>query len=994
MSRLALHLLGPPRFQLDESTVQISRRKVAALLIYLAVTAKAHSREVLIDFFFPKQSRQRARGDFRNTLSILKKSIGGNRVRIDDSIIRLDMEEDLWIDVHEFRTRITDKHLKTLTPRGRIQALTGAVDLYRGEFLSGFYLRDSVGFDEWQFLEQEGLRRDYAHTLQQLVALLEDQGDLETAIEYGRRWLSLDPLEEQVHRQLIRMYAAAGNRTQALRQYEKCREILEKELGEEPEEETEELLRAIRSCSNIRHHKPSYPDHPGNLPIDPKPFVGRETELAQLIEALDRPEVRVLTLTGAGGTGKTRLAVEAAARMVDRFAQGVFFVDLLRARAPREVIPVIARVLDVREPIGHGSNLLTVVKGYLKNRSILLVLDNFEHVCPASTQIAEIVSNSPNLKVLVTSRERPNIERELVKRVLPLDIPNAGDERDYRSLMKVDSVRLFALRAAAANPSFSLTDQDTAAVAEICRHLDGLPLAIELAASRMNVLSAKDLLRMFMNRLAFLQEPSGTRPPRHQTICSAINWSFNLLDEQEKRLFTDLSVFSGGCGFRAIEQVCENPDLDADPGLLNTLASLVDKNLVRQEMEEESSRFSMLETIEQWARARLEQSTQAEQIRDRHADYYLILALEAEPKLHGPDQLRWLDRLERENGNLHTALLRFLNSQRIGKALQLVASLKWFWYRQGRFKEGQSWLEQTLDAAPKAKHQVLQAKAHNALGWMLFIQGNWSAAREQYHQSLQLFHKHGDQTGETVTLSDLGVTERWLGNRPVGDRYCNQAVELARHVGDPLHISLSLIWAYATTEGRFAGFSPRAQLEEAVNISRRLGNLWGVSHGLNGLGDLFRESGKYNEAKPRYEEALRGFRSLRDKWMTAWTLEGLGMTESGLGDFRSASGYLVQGLSLFHDLGDRGDTVYMLARLGMAARTAGEHRLAARILGACQALSGVAVEDTVVGTGRNEEESAKIFSNYEKSYPVEWSAGQVMSFEQAVVYVKSRFEAQ
>ncbi len=992
MSRLVLYLLGPPRFQLDEAAISIPRRKVAALLIYLAVTAKAHNREVLIDLLFPKQSRSRARADFRNTLSILKKSIGNNRLETDGSIIYLNVDDDLWVDVHEFRNLIaSERGCPGTTPlQERIDMLNAAARLYGGDFLSGFYLSDSARFDEWQFLEQEGLRRDYASVLQQLVMLLEKQGDFETAINYGRNRLTLDPLEEAVHRELIRMYAAAGHRTLALRQYEQCRSILEKELGEDPEEETKELAEAIRSNRYARSRRSPLEDHRNNLPVEPLSFVGRETELSRLIDILNKEEVRILTLTGAGGTGKTRLAVEAATRLVDRFEHGVFFVDILRARTPAELIPVVARVLEVREPIGHGSNLLDVVRGYLRNRRVLLLLDNFEHLCRAASQVADLVSTNPGLKVLVTSRERLHIKGELELQIPPLKIPKVGDDRDVQSLTKVEAVRLFAQRAVAVNPNFSLTDRNATTVVEICRQLDGLPLAIELAASRLNILSSHDLVQKLTDRFGILRECSNTRPVRHQTLGAAIAWSYDLLEEHEKRLFTCLSVFSAGCSFQAVEQVCGTMDPGSEPNLLDTLASLVDKSLVRQEIVDGESRFSMLETIREYARARLRESVEAAEVQKCHANYFLSLALEAEPELHGSDQLSWLDNLERENSNLHTALSWFLNRRQLRRALQLAISLKWFWYRYGHFSDGQRWLEQVLNTSASTKYPVLRAKALNALGWMLFIQGEWSKARELYHQSLQLFRDHGDRAGEGAMLSDLGVVERWLGDRSVGDRYCAQAVEIAREVGDPLQISLALIWAFATTGGIFEGYSPKAELEEAVEISRRLGNLWGVSHGLNGLGDLFRATKKYIEARPRYEEALRGFQKLKDKWMTAWTLEGLGTTMSHLGDFSSASRYLKQGLSLFQGLGDRGNTEFMLFRLGMAARAAGHHEQAARILGACQALRRVAEGNTVAGAGKNEKELEKAFSEYEQDYPEEWSTGQVMSFAQAVVYTLNK----
>ncbi|MBN2552102.1 MAG: tetratricopeptide repeat protein, partial [Spirochaetales bacterium] len=364
------------------------------------------------------------------------------------------------------------------------------------------------------------------------------------------------------------------------------------------------------------------------------------------------------------------------------------------------------------------------------------------------------------------------------------------------------------------------------------------------------------------------------------------------------------------------------------------------------------------------------------------ADYYLSLALEAEEQLHGCDQLSWLDTLELEIDNLHAALSWLLQSRRVKKALQLAISLKWFWYRYGHFHQGQRLLEQTLEAAASERYTVLEAKALHALGWMFFIQGRWSLACDRYHQSLQLFRAEGDRAGEGMVLADLGVAERWLCDRSTGDRDCEQAVRIAREVGDPLQISIALIWAYATTGGKFEGFSPQAELEEAVSISRRLGNLWGVSHGLNGLGDLFRETGRYEEARPRYQEALKGFRSLRDRWMAAWSLEGLGTTACHLGDVCDAEEYLKESMQLFHALGDRGNTVFMLSRMGMARRTAGNHHQAARLLGAYRSLLEVFVGHPCAISCSEELDTA--FRQYQQMYPEQWSAGQSMSLEESV----------
>jgi predicted ATPase/DNA-binding SARP family transcriptional activator len=988
MFRLAMRLLGPPRFQLDEALLSIPRRKVAALLMFLAVTAKTHSREVLTDLLFPRQCRARARADFRTTLSILKNSIGEQRLGIEGSTIYLAAGDDVWVDVHQFRAMVAaeDGFASAAQTVERTNRLIAAAELYRGDFLSGFYLKDSPQFDEWQFLEQESLRTSYSWVLERLVTALEKRAQYEKAVEYGRKWLALDPLEEAVHRQLMRMYAAAGHRGLALQQYEKCRSILKEELGEDPEQDTEELVEAIRSKRFFQHRSFRRREPPNNLPVEPLPFIGRETELSRFLDALDRDEVRILTLTGTGGTGKTRLAVEAAGRIIDRFEDGAFFVDLLRARTPVEVIPAIARVLGIREPVGHGTSLFEILRGYLRRKRMLLLLDNFEHVCQAADQVVHLVSTSPDLKVVVTSRERLHIGGEQELQVPPLAVPTSVDDHAAQSLLRVESVRLFAQRAAAANPHFSLTNENAAVVAEICRHLDGLPLAIELAASRLKILSPRELMEKLAHRLELLRESSRTRPVRHQTLCRAIDWSYSLLEEPEKKLFTNLCAFSGGSGLQAVEQVCGSSRPESEYDILDVLASLVDKSLVRQDLVGGESRFSMLETICEYARARFSESSGAREIRTRHAEYYLRLAVEAETELHGPQQLSWLEKLEREISNLHTALSWFLQAQEIGKAFQLAVSLKWFWYRYGHFSEGQRWLDRAIAAASPAVHPQLRAKALHAQGWMLFVQGNWSGARDLYHQSLQLFREHHDRAGEGSALSDLGVVERWLGDRSLGDRYCEQAVEIAREVGQALQISIALIWAYATTGGKFEGPPPRAELEEAVELSRGLQNLWGVSHGLNGLGDLLREMGRYKEARPRYEEALRGFQQLKDKWMTAWTLEGLGTTVSHLGDFCAAMKYLKEGMKLFHDLGDKGNTVLMLHRLAMVSRAHGHHRQAARLLGAYHSLHGALVGHAIASPDKDSEELKAIFSEYEQHYPEEWSAGQVMSLDQSGAY--------
>jgi predicted ATPase/DNA-binding SARP family transcriptional activator len=988
MAGLALYFLGPPRFKRNDAAISVQRRKCIALLAYLAVTATAHSREMLIDLLYPRQSRGRARADFRQTLSFLKNTIGEDWLTVEGPTVGLACGNDLWTDVHEFRALIREEHGPDSGAAGleRINRLTAANSLYQGDFLSGFYLKDSPQFDDWQFFEQEGLRRDYISVLEQLVIMLGKSGQIETAVEYGRRWLAMDPLEEAVHRELMRLYATAGQRTAALRQYEQCRTLLKKELGEDPEEETEELFEKIRSKRKI--YNPNMPRtlHPNNIPEEPKGFIGREQLLAELVDTLEGEEVQILTLTGTGGTGKTRLAVEAAARMIGNYDDGVFFVDLAAVHTPEEVVPTIARILEVRESMGHGRSLLDYLRDYLRSKRLLLILDNFEHIISAAHQVTDLVAARPGLRVLITSREQLQIKGERALRVPPLEVSDPETTQTAQLLLQVEAVRLFAQRAASANPAFAVTDENVSAVAEICRHLDGLPLAIELAASRLKILSLQELENKLKDRFRLLGERTQARPARQQTLRKAIDWSYNLLDEFEKKLFTTLSVFVGGCSIKAVEHICGASGLEFEFDILDGLASLVDKSLVKQEVVEGESRFSMLETIAEYARTRFEGYAGAGMVRERHAGYYLELAVEAESGLHGPEQLRWLDRLEREISNLQSALSWFLQSQRESDALKLAISLEWFWYRYGHFSEGQRRLERTIEVAAASKHPILRARAEHALGWMCFIQGNWSHARGLYRRGLQSFRDHHDRTWEGIVLSDLGVVERWIGNKTIGDEYCEQAIEIAREIGDPLRISISLIWAYATTGGKFNIEPPQAELEEAVEISRRLGNLWGIAHGLNGLGDLLRELGKYSEARLRYDEALRGFRHLKDKWMTAWTLEGLGRTMFLAGDICNSNNYLKESMKLFHSLGDIGNTVYILNRIGMGARASGHHQRAARLLGSYKARHESLIGQEAASQEIYAEDLDTAFCEYQTELPSEWCEGQVMSLEQVIEY--------
>ena len=384
-----------------------------------------------------------------------------------------------------------------------------------------------------------------------------------------------------------------------------------------------------------------------NLLPQPTELIGREKELGGILDLIKRGNVRLLTLTGTGGTGKTRLAVQVAAEMVEAAEHGVFFVDLSVTNEPEQVISIMAQALDVREGMGESRPLVDILKDYLKRKEMLLLLDNFEQVLAAGTFVAEILASCPELKIIVTSREPLHVRGEREFPVPPLSLPSRSDSQSVEKLTQYESVRLFVDRAVAVKSEFKVTNETAPAVAEICIRLDGLPLAIELAAARTKILPPQTLMERLTDRLRLLKGGARDLPARQQTLRGAIDWSYDLLDEGEKNLFARLSVFSGGCTLEAAEEVCAiGGEWEFD--VIDGLASLVDKSLVRQSVTGGEPRFWMLETVGEYARDKLEESGYGHTIRGNHAEFFLDLAEEVDPKLRGPDQMKWFDCLETE----------------------------------------------------------------------------------------------------------------------------------------------------------------------------------------------------------------------------------------------------------------------------------------------------------------------------------------------------------
>ncbi len=637
-----------------------------------------------------------------------------------------------------------------------------------------------------------------------------------------------------------------------------------------------------------------------NLPAQPTPLVGRESELGEVRDLLRAEGVRLLTLTGPGGIGKTRLGLQVAAELLDEFEDSVFFVALAPITDPALVASAIAEPLGVVEawdqPLEEG------LKDYLGGKELLLVLDNFEQVLGGVPLVGNLLAACPKLKVLATSRSVLRVYGEQEYPVPPLELPRPGRLPPIDRLSQYEAVRLFIERAKAARPDFSVTNENAPAVAEICARLDGLPLAIELAAARIKLLPPAAMLERLDSRLKLLRGGSRDLPERQRTLRGTIEWSHALLEEGEQVLFARLAVFSSGRTLEAIEAVCDaKGDLPMDA--LEGVSSLLDKSLLRQEEGPEGEpRFVMLETIHEYARERLQASGEAEEVRRLHAEYFLTLAEAAEPELSGADQLACLECLEAEHDNFRAALSWSLEKAP-ETALRLAGALARFWEKRSYFSEGSSWLEATLRQGDRAEvattDSATRAKLLSEAGTFAFFRTDFDHAIVLHGEALELYRQVGDDSGVAFALMCLGA----------------QHMEKGDHE-------------------RAAPF-----LEEALALSRTIGDKRNTAGTLHNLGEVERQRDNYERAKALGMESIALWREIKDDWNLSMVVGWVGLLEVWSGDEPDlAERFLKDALALEKELGNWAYGAYCLESFAGLAGARAQGARAARLWGAAEAL--------------------------------------------------------
>jgi predicted ATPase/class 3 adenylate cyclase len=730
-----------------------------------------------------------------------------------------------------------------------------------------------------------------------------------------------------------------------------------------------------------------------NLPLQPTPLIGREKAVAEVCERLSHPEIRLLTLTGAGGTGKTRLGLQAAAELTEEFDDGVFFVSLAAISDPQLVVGAVAGTLGVKE--AGGQSLLEGLEDYLGEKHMLLLVDNFEQVLEAAPMVTELLSAAPNLKVLATSRIPLRLYGEHEYSVPPLALPDPERPPPVERLTQYEAVRLFVERAKAAKADFSVTNDNAPAVAEICYRLDGLPLAIELAAARIKVLSPQKMLGRLSNRLKLLTGGARDLPERQRTLRSTIEWSYGLLEEGEKVLFARLSVFAGGRTLEAIEAICDaEGDLPVD--VLDGLVSLVDESLLKQEEGVGGEpRFVMLETIHEYAREKLAQSPEAEDLRRLHAEYFLALAEEGDPGVEGAQQPVWLERLEEEHDNMRMALSWALGQGGDADlALRMGAALGDFWYLRGYFGEGRRWLEEALAKSSRAP-TAARARALQRVSWLTYLQGDLDRAEEASEEGLELegvelFRTGGGDSTAAELQRVLGMVVGARGEPERETDLLEESLALSREAGSLRGMALSLFILGHTR--RVRGDLERATqlLEEALTMFRETGDQALIASVLTHLGFTSVLQGDLERATATSEEAAEMLREQKHRSYLADALNNLGWVALLRGDSERARALFAESMRLRIEVGDKLVAPETLLGLACVAEARGEAERAARLFGASEALHEVmgttpepgerALQEPYLAAARSQLD--------EPAWQEAWAEGRAMTLNEAISHAR------
>ena len=726
--------------------------------------------------------------------------------------------------------------------------------------------------------------------------------------------------------------------------------VIERCLSKDPKERyasTQDLARDLAAIRDRISEAPSRhaPPRLNNLPAQRTAFIGRDSEAAALKDLLLRTDVRLVTLTGPGGIGKTRLALEAAAQSAE-FPGGICFVSLAAVNDAALVPSAIAQALGISESGKQAP--LERLKDYLQDvrAPFLILLDNFEHLLAAAPAIAECFSMAPQLKLMVTSRSRLHIYGEHEFPVPPLGLPEASSKSSLATLAKNPAIALFVERAAAIKPSFTLTKENAASVAAICARLDGLPLAIELAAARIKLLSPAAMEARLETSLQLLTGGAKDLPERQQTLRAAIDWSYSLLNPAEQALFRRLAVFAGGCTLEGAEAVC-NTKQDLGIEVLDGIDSLVDKSLVRQiegrpsHSDDDEPRFTMLDTIRVFDLERLDAAGEGDLIRRAHAAYCVVLAEEFAGQAADPAHTEWVGRFDLEHNNLRVALEYLIQAGNAEWGLRLGAAMFQFWETREHLTEAREWLRRLL-ALPAANQRTnARARVLFSAGVLAAEQGDYEAGYELVEESLDICRELGDTRGVGIALNALGANARERGDLAAARALFEESLTEWRGLDDRVLIARALSNLANVVKMQADYVLARSLFEECLSIFRALDDRTGMAWSLNYEGDVARAQGDLKAARALYEQSLAIFRRVGDKWGMAGCLADLGNLASAQNDHEASRSLYVESMKIFQELGQKRGIARLLDCLACSAAAQSRPERSLRLAGAAAALRRV-----------------------------------------------------
>jgi len=955
---LEIRLFGQFDLRRDGAPIEIPSRPAQSLLAYLVLnTGIAHRREKLAGLLWPDSTEANARSYLRKALWQTRKSLaaeapGGEEYLLADDIsITFNPNAEYWLDADALRGGSTEAR--------SIEEQIEAVSAYQGELLPGFY-------EEWVTLERERLRSVYEQKLQVLLGRLVEGGRWSEILDWGERWIALGSMPEPAYRALMVAHAALGDNAKVATTYERCVTALREELGVEPSEQTEILLQQLQDGTAI----PSDPSatvaiiktqlgetptsltdiddqRTTNLPIPLTSFIGREEEIAEIEKMMLGS--RLLTLAGAGGSGKTRLAIRVANEIQTMFDDGVWWIEL-GVIVDSDLIPqAVAKVLSVSE--SPDRTLAETLAKALHAKEILLVFDSCEHLLDASALLAEhLLKACPGLKILATSREVLGVAGERVFHVPTLPAPDP-DQVQPTDFMTYDAVRLFIERAATLMPDFALTKQNALAIGQLCHGLDGIPLAIELAAARVQVLKVEQMAARLDDRFRLLTGGSRTALPRHQTLLATLDWSYDLLSGDERTLLQRLSVFTGGWSVVAAEAVCAGGKIQPEE-VLDRLTQLASKSLVLAERRPgEEARYRMLDTIREYAGVKLVDAGEEVAVRDRHLDYFVMLAEKAEPELFKPDQVSWLNRLEAEHENLRAAATWSLEREAAAPALRLVGALSWFWSTRGHYYEARELSSQILSSSFARERTAARAKALSIAGLVQWVLGKEAGVRVLLDEALDIATEIGDRPNIAWSRVFLGVVISTHGDYRKG---------------------LSLI-------------------EEGLEECRELGSVgqYGVGFALSFLGDGIFYQGDYQRARELYKNSVEVLREVQDLNFLAYALRRLSHTLRYLDDLEGAANRCQESLDLNLKLGHKQAIAACISGFACILQAHGD------ALSAVQLFAAVERQLEMIGFSLLPTDSIEFERNVvlareelgESDFSAAWVEGQAMTTEQAIALI-------